>query len=91
MRLLQFGYFDDIVNLLINNPSEEQIADIKRFYSIRDYLKLSFDVVVSDVIHNIGSLRTFEQWREDEMLQWYLDMEEYEGERLEVVKRLLLY
>ena len=89
-RLLHYGYYDDTISLLIDNPSEELVADIKRFYELRGYLKLRYDVVVSEVIYT-GNLRTFEQWREDEMLQWNLDMDNYEGEQLEVVKRILSY
>ena len=90
MRLLQFGYYEDVENILIDKVIEEQISDIKLFYSIKDYLKLRFEVEISKVI-NIGNIKTFEQWVEEEMLQWYLDMGEYEGELLDVVKRLLSY
>lgn len=90
MRLLQFAYYEDVENILIDKVIEEQISDIKLFYSIKDYLKLRFEVEISKVI-NIGNIKTFEQWVEEEMLQWYLDMGEYEGELLDVVKRLLSY
>ena len=90
MRLLQFAYYEDVENILIDKVIEEQISDIKLFYSIKDYLKLRFEVEISKVI-NIGNIKTFEQWVEEGMLQWYLDMGEYEGELLDVVKRLLSY
>lgn len=90
MRLLQFGYYEDVENILIDKVIEEQVSDIKLFYSIKDYLKLRFEAEISNVLH-MGNIKTFEQWVEAEMLQWYLDMGEYEGELLDVVKRLLSY
>lgn len=89
-RLLHFRYYEDTVNLLLENPTEQLVNDIKLFYKLKDYLKLKYDVVITEIIEGNG-LSDFETWKEDELLELYLEQDEYEGELLEIVKRILSY
>lgn len=86
-RLLHFRYYEDTVNLLLENPTEQLVNDIKKFYEFTYYFRLGYDIVVSEIVSDNNCLLTLEQWMKYELL----DIDDYEGELLEIVKSILSY